>query len=259
MKDFSVTMVVGATNEVESLKQTVRYIMSHCPTDEIDRILIVYAKNAPADSRRVIRELEEEFPGKVYGMEQTRPHVGGAIRDGFDTAVSSHILLLPGDLAIGLDAAPRLFEAEKKAPEGIVKTSRWLKKDAFHGYRRVRKGLNALAQSFLRLLYHSRLTDLTNPVQIMPTELYQSIDWRELNFPFLAEMVLCPLRLGAVFTEIPADCRGRKEGKSSNSFLQTALYLRTALRIRFTPKTRLVKSCQDEQRAVSPARGDKQQ
>ena len=246
MNDFSVTMVVGATNEVESLNQTVRYVMSHCPVNEIDRILIVHTQNAPADCLNVIRELEKEFPRTVYGMEQVRPHVGGAIRDGFDTAVSSHILLLPGDLAIGLDAVPRLFEAEKKAPEGIVKTSRWLNKNAFHGYSRTRKGLNALAQLFLRALYHTRLTDLTNPVQIMPSGLYHSIDWCELNFPFLAEMVLCPLRLGTVFTEIPADCRGRKEGKSSNSFLQTALYLKTALRIRFTPKERLLKADRKE-------------
>ena len=183
-------------------------------------------------------------------MEQVRPHVGGAIRDGFDTAVSSHILLLPGDLAIGLDAVPRLFEAEKKTPEGIVKTSRWLNKNAFHGYSRTRKALNALAQLFLRVLYHTRLTDLTNPVQIMPSGLYHSIDWRELNFPFLAEMVLCPLRLGTAFTEIPADCMGREEGKSSNSFLQTTLYLRTALRIRFTPKSRLIKSDRKEHRTA---------
>lgn len=257
MNDFSVTLVVGATNEEEALKQTVRYVMTHCPPQEIDRILIVYAKNAPAGCRSAIGTLETEFPDKVFGMEQIRPYVGGAIRDGFDTAVSSHILLLPGDLAIGLDAVPLLFEREKNAPDGIVKTSRWLNRNAFHGYGRLRKHLNALAQVFLRILYHTRLTDLTNPVQIMPSALYHSIDWRELNFPFLAEMVLCPLRLGAAFSEIPADCRSRMEGSSSNSFLQTALYLRTALRIRFTPKARLLKTDRKEKRAAVFARKGK--
>lgn len=257
MNDFSVTLVVGATNEEEALKQTVRYVMTHCPSHEIDRILIVYAQNAPEGCRSAIRALETEFPDKVFGMEQIRPYVGGAIRDGFDTAVSSHILLLPGDLAIGLEAVPQLFEAEKKAPQGIVKTSRWLNKDAFYGYNPVRKRINALAQTFLRILYHTRLTDLTNPVQIMPSAMYHSIDWRELNFPFLAEMVLCPLRLEAAFKEIPAVCWAREEGQSSNSFLQTALYLRTALRIRFTPKARLLKSDRKEKRAVSSVQKEK--
>lgn len=259
MNDFSVTLVVGATNEEEALKQTVRYVMTHCPSHEIDRILIVYAQNAPEGCRSAIRTLETEFPDKVFGMEQIRPYVGGAIRDGFDTAVSSHILLLPGDLAIGLEAVPQLFEEGKKAPQGIVKTSRWLNKDAFYGYNPVRKRINALAQTFLRILYHTRLTDLTNPVQIMPTDLYKSIIWRELNFPFLAEMVLCPLRLGVTFTEIPADCRGREEGKSSNSFLQTALYLRTALRVRFTPKARLIYPDRKEKRADFSAWDKKRQ
>ena len=241
MKNFSVTFVVGATNEDGALKETVRYVTAHCPPDEIDRILIVYAKNAPIGCREAIRVLENEHPGTVFGMEQIRPHVGGAIRDGFDTAVSSHILLLPGDLAIGLDAVPRLFEAEKSAPDSIVKTSRWLSGGDFHGYNPARKRMNALAQAFLRMLYHTDLTDLTNPVQIMPTPLYKSIDWRELNFPFLTELVLCPLRLGTRITEIPAACRGREEGESSNSFLQTALYLHTALRVRFTPRKKLLK------------------
>lgn len=241
MNDFSVTFVVGATSESEALKTTVNYIMEHCSPADVARILIVRTKNAPPETVAASGAMERRYPETVSGMVQTRPYVGGAIRDGFDTAKSSHILLLPGDLAIGLQAVPKLIEAEKETPDAIVKTSRWLDADAFHGYSRSRKCFNSCAQVFLRVLYRSELSDLTNPVQIMPTALYRSIDWRELGFPFLAEMVLAPLRLGAAFREIPASCFGRTEGKSSNSFLQTAMYLKTALRIRFTKPARLLK------------------
>jgi hypothetical protein len=241
MSEFSVTFVVGATSEAEALKTTVRTVMQSCAPQDVARVLIVRSENATAECVAASRELERAYPAKVFGMVQSRPHVGGAIRDGFDTAESSHILLLPGDLAISLAAVPVLIEKEKNAPQGIVKTSRWLNGGAFHGYPPVRKAVNACAQAFLRVLYRTGLTDLTNPVQIMPTALYKSIDWRELNFPFLAEMVLCPLRLGTPFSEIPADCYGRREGKSNNSFAQTAAYLRTALRIRFTKPQRLLK------------------
>lgn len=242
MNDFSVTFVIGATSESQALKATVEFLMEKCDPAEIARVLIVRSRNAAAETVAVSDEMERRYPGKVFGMVQTRPMVGGAIRDGFDTAVSSHILLLPGDLAIDLNAVPVLMAREKARPDGIVKTSRWLQKDGFHRYPPVRRWMNGCAQLFLRVLYGTRLTDLTNPVQIMPTALYHSIDWRELGFPFLAEMVLCPLRLGTAFAEIPADCYGRQEGKSNNSFSQTAAYLKTALRIRFTRPELLLKN-----------------
>ncbi len=242
MAEFSVTFVVGATSEAAALKTTVETVLSTCAPQELARILIVRSQNAAPQTVAVCGEMERLYPEKVKAMVQTRPHVGGAIRDGFDTAVSSHILLLPGDLAIDLAAVPALIEQEKRRPEGIVKTSRWMHKNAFHGYPPLRKFLNLCAQIFLRVIFRSTLTDLTNPVQIMPTALYRAVDWKELDFPFLAEMVLCPLRLGVRFTEIPAACYSRKEGRSNNSALQTALYLKTALRILFTPRVRLLKS-----------------
>ena len=241
MENFSVTFVIGAANESDALKQTVKKIIGACHSEDIAKILLVYSPHSPKECVSAIREIQADYPGTVLGLKQTRQYVGGAIQDGFDKAHSSHIMLLPGDLAVDLNAVPLLIEKEKNNPTGIVKVSRWLKKGAFHGYPPVKKFLNATAQVFLRCLYQTDLTDMTNPVQIMPTSLYRQIDWKELNFPFLIELVLCPLRLGIDITEISTACFGRTQGKSNNSFWQTALYLKTALRVRFTKPEKLLK------------------
>jgi len=217
-------------------------IMAQCSAEVIDTIFLVKPQNAPADCNAVIARLEAAYPGIAKGLEQKRPFVGGAIQDGFDRAKSTHLLLLPGDLAVDLRCVPLLIEKEKQHPNGIVKISRWLSPDSFHNYPKSRKLFNGCAQFFLRGLYHTRLTDMTNPVQIMPAALYRSIRWKELNFPFLIEMVLCPLRLGVPIKEIPTVGFGRDGGKSNNSIWQTALYLKTALRIRFTKPEKLLKS-----------------
>lgn len=242
MNRFSVTVIVGATNEARSLAQTVKRLMADCSAEDLERILIVRSVNASQDCIDVIRDMASAYPGVVEEMVQRRPHIGGAIQDGFDAAESSHILLLPGDLAIDLSSVPRLIEKEKQYPDEIVKTSRWLARDSFREYPVVRKHLNALAQLFLRVLFFTELTDLTNPVQIMPTALYRCINWQELDFPFLTELILCPLRLGVSFHEVPVKCYGRKEGKSNNSAGKTMAYLKTALRIRFSPKYKLIRS-----------------
>ena len=241
MEFTSVTIIVGATDESRAMTQTIETILHLCAPEDIAKIIPVRSQNAAPGCIAAISAMEKAHPGKVHGMVQTRPHIGGAIRDGFDAAQSSHIMLLPGDLAIGLACVPEMIRCAKEKPATIFKTSRWLQKNSFHGYSPLRRVLNGLAQVFLRLLFRAKITDLTNPVQIMPTSLYRSIDWQELNFPFLEELILVPLRLGTAFEEIPAQCYGRQEGKSKNSAHQTALYLRTALRVRFSLRKKLMK------------------
>lgn len=241
MKFTSVTIIVGTTNEKESLICTVDIIMNSCSSEDIDKILLVKSKDASENCNFAIGLLEQKYPGKVFGLEQTRPFVGGAIRDGFDAASSSHIMLLPSDLGVDLRCVPLMIEKVKEKPSVISKTSRWLQKGSFHNYNDTRRLFNKAAQIFLRVLFGIGLTDFTSPVQTAPSEAYEKSNWKELNFPFLLEMVLVPLRLGYAFEEIPVQCFERKEGFSRNSVKQTALYLRTALRVRFTPKSKLVK------------------
>lgn len=241
MQFTSVTIIIGTTNEKESLICTVDTIMDMCKSEDIDKILLVRSKDSSENCKNATAYLEQKYSDKVVGVEQSRPFVGGAIRDGFDKAESSHIMLLPSDLAISLDCVPRMIECCKNKPDVISKTSRWLIKDGFYNYDKTRKFFNKAAQIFLRVLYMENLTDFTSPVQTAPAEAYAKSDWKELNFPFLLEMVLVPLRLGYSFEEIPVECYGREEGFSRNSLKQTALYLKTAFRVRFTPKSRLIK------------------
>ena len=241
MEFTSVTIIIGMTDETDSLKKTVDYIMENCDYDDLSKVLMVKSKNASEGCNEAIAFLEEKYGEKVRGLEQTRPYIGGAIRDGFDAAESSHIMLLPSDLAISLECIPEMIRRVKAKPDVISKTSRWLKKDSFHEYNGLRKIINKLSQIFLRVLYSADLTDFTSPVQTAPTEAYMKSVWQELNFPFLLEMVLVPLRRGYRFEEFAVGCYGRQQGKSKNSAKQTALYLKTALRIRFTKKSRLTK------------------
>ncbi|MBQ3432107.1 MAG: hypothetical protein IJG23_04915 [Clostridia bacterium] len=241
MKDFSVTVLIGATSESTALKKTVKSIVETCDREDIEKIIIVKSKTATKACNEAIADLEKSYPRLVEGYEQNRPYMGGGIRDGADITTSSHFLVFPGDLAIGLESVPKMIEMEKQMPWGIVKASRWLLPGSFHDYPPVRKFFNKTAQCFLRILFHTRLTDMTIPVQVMPTALYRKIQWREVGFPFATEFVLCPLKLGIPFEEVPAACYQRTEGHSSNSGIQTAMYLKTALRIRFTKPEKLLK------------------
>ena len=236
MKFEKVTVVIVATDEEKSLIQTVDTIALNCDMTDIDSILIVIPENASEGCIHTIEYLKEKYYPVVRRHNQQLPYIGGAVREAIKLTDSSHIMFLSADIPTDLRSVPEMIEKAKEHPEKIIKISRWLEKNSFYGYSEIRKVFNRIAQLFLRILYNSKLTDFTIPVLIGPTSVYKKADFKEWKFPFFLEMVLLPLSMKCTIIEIPTKCYARKEGKSSNSFMQTADYLRVALHIRFMKK-----------------------
>lgn len=240
MSDFSVTIVILATDETKSLVKTVEYIYEKC-TQQVDKILIVLSRNASQGCVEASDYLKSKYGAAIEITVQEKDGLGCAALHGVNLVRTSHMTFFPADLAIELNSIDRMIEVARSSPDVIVKTSRWLKKGSFAEYNKIRLVLNKLAQSFLKVLFLTRLTDLTSPVQMIPTYYEQKTDWQEKGFCTLIEHTIVPVRLGCKFVEIPVKCFPRTEGKSKNSWLQTMLYLKTAIRIRFTPKKKLYK------------------
>ena len=240
-KFSSVTIMLGAVTETDSLRKTVETVISLCNSSDIAEIIISYPDRITPECKAVVDELANaDYPVRMNVFPQIKPFMAG-ISGMMDAATGSHCILLASDMAFDLDFVPKMIELVKKEPDTIFSSSRWLPGCEMHDYGKLRKVLNFCAQKFLMVLYGVKLTDFTNPCQIAPTELYQSIEWEEIGFPFLLEMVLKPVRLGYKFVEVPTNCYPRTEGKSSNNFFQTASYLKTALHIRFMRKESILK------------------
>lgn len=235
------SVILGAVTESDSLLETVDTVLSLCHHEDLAEFLIVYSPHATEDCHRALKALSQkdcDVPLVIF--EQHSPRMK-SIADGMDAAKGSHCILLASDMALDLDCVPKMIEGAKREPDTIFSCSRWLPGCKLYDYGRVRRLLNFLAQRYLRVLYHCKLTDFTIPVQIAPTELYRAINWENDGFPFLLEMVLKPLRLGYKFVEIPTNCYPRREGRSSNSLGQTLSYLGTSLHIRFMSRDKILR------------------
>lgn len=235
------TIMLGAVDETDSLRETVLTLLRICDHRDLREIIISCSKKITPQSQAVIDELtamETDVP--IVTFEQKSKGIG-TIVEVIERARGSHCILLSSDMAHDLESVPKMIEGAKKDGDTIVSSSRWLKGCKFYGYNKSRLFISRLARVFLSVLFTSKMMDFTNPCQIVPTELYQSIEWENEGFPILIEMVLKPLRLGYKFTEVPTNCYNRKQGKSNNSFKQTAEYLPTALHIRFMKKKDILK------------------
>ena len=242
MAEFkNVSVLMGAVDETESLADTVNEILCICNSDDIKEIIILKAPHITSECEAVVNRIkQEDEKGKIVVANQKKRGIG-ALVELFDIAKGSHCMIVASDTALDLECVPQMIEKAKENGDIIVKTSRWLPGCRFIDYSKSRYIMNYLGQKFLMVLFGRKMTDFTNPNQIVPTEIYRSIKWESMGFPILLELVLKPLRLGCRFVEMPTNCYGRKQGKSSNSFRQTAKYFSTALHIRFMKKQDLLK------------------
>lgn len=240
----NVSIILPALNETFSFEETVRIILDECRHEDIREMIAVVCDRTTKECLDSIEYSQKEVEKAGIPFQilwQTTPGAGGALRDGIDIARGSHILTMSTDLETNPHSAAELIRLEKEAPNGIVTTSRWLKKASFQGYGRVKYVLNFLFQKIFSFYYGVHMTDLTFSYQIAPAKLYQSIRWEEQKHPFFLEMQLKPIRLHVSFREIPTDWTARKEGKGQNTLLQTFKYLPIALKVRFETKKQILK------------------
>lgn len=240
MKFKNLTIIIPAMDETYSLKQTVNIIMSETNREHIKQIIIVLSekRGSPA-CKEVAQELQKQND-KVFYIFQKRPFAGGALQDGFDIATGSHIVMMSADLETDPYLIPSMIEQSLLYPDKIVTVSRWIKGGGFNGYNKIKLYLNFLFQKMIAIMFFSNLTDITYAYRLIPANIIKTIDWKELKHPMFLETAIVPLRLGIKFIEISGKWKARTEGVSQNSFMANFQYFKTAFRVRFSRKNKLI-------------------
>jgi glycosyltransferase involved in cell wall biosynthesis len=232
---LNITFILPVLNETFSLRKTVDTLFE-LSGEDFGEILIVVADRTTPESMVVAKNIREQHPGQVRVHKQTRPFLGGAMQDAFETASGDHLMLMSSDLETDPKYLPEFIEKMRTGRWDIVASSRWIRGGGFEGYSRTKILLNWLFQKVFSILYWTRLTDLTYAYRLYRKSALEGIVWEELKHPFLLESLLKPLRLGARITEIPCRWVARAEGTSANSLADTFAYLRIAFKVRFRRK-----------------------
>ncbi|MGH7952731.1 MAG: glycosyltransferase family 2 protein [Limisphaerales bacterium] len=232
----SVSIILPVINETVSLRKSVETVLHDVGRELIREFIIVVCKRTTHEAMTVVANLQKELGELVVVLQQKLPFLGGALRDAFDIARGSHLIIMGSDLETNPDDVHILIEKEQKNPSGIVTTSRWIRSGKFHGYSPIKLLCNWIFQRFFSLLYGTRLTDMTFGFRIIPTSLAQAIVWEEVRHPFNLESVVKPLRLGIPVSEIPTIWNPRVEGESQNPFFRNFEYFRIGFKARFANK-----------------------
>jgi glycosyltransferase involved in cell wall biosynthesis len=235
-----VSVILPVIDETSSLRKTIDILLTENQRD-LAEILIVTCGKTTVDALAVCRDLAREYPALIQVRAQNLPFLGGAMRDAFEWATGSHVLMMASDLETDPATAKDLIAAARQGFD-IVTANRWIRSGAFHGYNPVKKWMNLIFQKMFGLLYGTRLSDLTFGYRIFKTEWVKKVEWEELRHAFLLETLLKPLRLGAQVAEVPTVWWCRIEGASHNQLLQHYAYFRIGLKTRFRSRRDLRKT-----------------
>ena len=242
----SASVILPVINETHSLLKTVEIIESNCASD-VKEYLIVVCHNTTLESIKIGEKLRRNNPERFILHYQTLPFLGGAIREAFDLAQGSHVIMMASDLETDPHTVKQFIAIAKEQPHAIITASRWLKGGNFAGYNKLKLLLNFIFQKFFSVLFTTHLSDLTYGYRLFPTPLVRSILWEELRHPFLFETLIKPLRLGVPIYEIPSSWSTRVEGKSQNTFLRNFAYFKIGLSILFCSRSKILKPQSDKQ------------
>jgi glycosyltransferase involved in cell wall biosynthesis len=239
---IKVSIVLPAINETYSFKKTVEIILNTCRKEDLCEFFIVLCKKTTPEcvaTAESIRDMDCGVSVRIY--YQKKPFIGWAMREAFDLVAGTHVVMMSTDLETDPNVIREFIEIVKKRPKEIVTASRWIKKDSFSGYNKIKLVSNYIFQKIISLLFLSDLSDLTYAYRIFPVALVRKIKWEGVKHPFFLETALKPLRLGVKITEIPAKWEARTEGESQNSFFKNFDYFRLAFHVRFMRRKNILK------------------
>lgn len=241
MEQFrALTLVLLASTEQQSLKETVRLLSSHCAAEDIAE-LIIFLISADCPSAETAAEIMngEPLPFPLRCCIQTMPGLSCGIFELSHLIESSHFLIIGSDLEMDPCAVPAMIETSKQHPGAIVCASKFQEGARRENYGRLHYLCNRAVNTAVELILHIKGTELISTFQIYPLDLFRRMRFSNPKRTFY-EYTIRPLSKGAEYIEIPTNYRRREEGASNFNpkryvhlgvtFIRTALSERKLLK-----------------------------
>jgi dolichol-phosphate mannosyltransferase len=230
LSDYHVSVVLPVYSETDSVREVVRWLRNHFGMQLVE-ILIVISPRSSAESRAVCDQLAAEDERTQVFVQQNNPGVGQAFREGYARTRGNVVLSMDSDGEMELAAIPKMVAEMARGNYGVVVGSRWMKGGGFVGYSGFKRWLNWGFQQLFRVLFWTRLHDLTYGFKLLRAEVVHGIMWEASLHEIGCETTLKPIRAGVPVSEVPSVWTARAQGRSKNSFWRNFRYVEMALRI----------------------------
>jgi hypothetical protein len=245
-------VMMGAVNEVDSLRTTVDRIEKSCSPEDIARMIIFLAPNATEACRNEAERLATAQgrggPIPIVAAQEGNGGLGREVQKTLRKQTdATHCLIWTADQDAPSETVLRMLAQTKKNPQAMVALSRFLPGGSLPAERGIRANARSvLFRWFFQLFFWRKLTDPHFMIALFPIHDFVRFDLREKSKSFVMEYKTFFVRLGAPIIELPQRQAVRQEGASNVSLKNKLRFLVPVIRLRFTPKSKLLKKDEHE-------------
>jgi dolichol-phosphate mannosyltransferase len=232
LSEIKLSILVTVFSETRSIIETVETLINH-DRGYIQEIILLVSPRASKETFSICEEMTKKYTLVKIHVQVNNPGIGWAFREGIDIAAGNYMALMSADLETELAAVDRMVRKIEETGCDAVVANRWLKGGGFTGYDPLKLILNWLFQKIFRIIFWTRIGDLSYGYKILSWKIAKTTKWHETMHGFCVETTVRPIKDGYYFEEIPSSWVGRKEGKSVNKLLSNFSYVWLALKIRF--------------------------
>ncbi len=195
-------------------------------------IILVVSPRSIESSVAICRDMERTRKGVKFYFQKVNPGLGRAVREGLNHATGTHVLMMDSDGEMAPEDVPKMIKKMKESRCDMVIGSRWMKGGGVEGYGTIKYLFNRSFQILLKILYITKLHDLTLGFKLMDRRIADRVKFKSNFHDIAMETTIKPLKYGYKVTEVPVIWRSRTVGLSKNNISINLRYIIRALSIR---------------------------
>lgn len=227
-----ISTILPVYSEEESLIYVVERLQDLLREKTHEIILIVSPKSSKK-TVKICKDLVKKYKKVKFYFQKINPGLGRGVREGLRYTTGTHLLMMDSDGEMSPDTVPLMIKKMEETNCDMVIGSRWIKGGGVVGYDRMKYSLNRTFQIVFRLLFWTKVHDLTLGFKLMKREIIDKIEF-DSNFHDIAvETTLRPIKYGYKVEEVPTVWRARTKGNSKNNILSNFKYAFKSLSIYF--------------------------
>ncbi|HRH38450.1 MAG TPA: glycosyltransferase family 2 protein, partial [Flavobacteriales bacterium] len=213
-QEVMLSVVIPAHNEEGSVETTVRSIVSTLSKEGIDHELVVVNDHSSDGTAGILSRLQAELPQLRVVENEGAGGFGYAVRKGLANFNGDRVAVMMADLS---DLPEDLVRFHRKMDEGYdcVFGTRWSKGGKVVDYPWLKKMINRLANTIVRLTFRIKYNDCTNAFKLYRRETIQGLQpLMSPHFNLTLELPLKAIVRGYTYAVVPNSWYNRKTGVS---------------------------------------------
>ncbi len=212
---MKLSIVIPCYNEEESIAETIDQIEEAFAKTKIEREIFIVNDNSKDGTAKVLDGLCEKYPSVKYETNLGPNGFGYAVRYGLERFSGDCVAVMMADLSDSPDDLIRYYETMVSGNFDCVFGSRFIKGGVLSDYPFIKKLINRIANSIIRLLMQIRYNDTTNAFKLYKRDTIEGIKpFLSPHFNLTIELPLKAIIRGYSYKVIPNSWTNRKHGQS---------------------------------------------